>query len=390
MLPGKEKRGDGNGILGLLTAALLFLCILAVAFFSYRKSLDPGTGLADVVQFIRNLGGNAVNEAKVQHVYEFDAREEPLFSVFRDYLVKCGSSGVWFMDRSGNIVRSENIVLSKPIMKTNGSLLLVTDRGMGDIYVLDDKTVRWNEKIDASILNADISKEGYVAVITAAKRDNNEIRVFEPHGIEYLRKIIANDYAVSACVSPSSESLALSAIGTEAAGVFSRYKFYNMEGEDTATLSFDAENGEAPELAPLFRYNSDGSLFVSGDRAVASVDAQGKLVWKETFVNVAGTGLVGDKQLAVAAEDERGSLLRIYAADGQEIASCAIEGKPGGLNAQKGIIAVNTTDTVYFYDNKCRNFSKYSPGSGIKQVLLFNKQHAVVVTDREAVVVLLS
>ena len=127
-------------------------------------------------------------------------------------------------------------------------------------------------------------------------------------------------------MSPSSESLALSAIGTEAAGVFSRYKFYNMEGEDTATLSFDAENGEAPELAPLFRYNSDGSLFVSGDRAVASVDAQGKLVWKKTFVNVAGTGLVGDKQLAVAAEDER-SLLRYTRT--AEIAPCAIEGTRG-------------------------------------------------------------
>lgn len=390
MLTGKEKHGDGNGILSLLTAALLFLCILAAAFFSYRKSLDPRTGVADVVQLIRNLGENTVNEAKVQHVYEYDAREEPLFSVYRDHIVKCGSSGIWFLDRSGNIARSENIVFSNPIVKANGSLLLVADRGMGDICVLDDKTVRWSEKINASILNADISKDGYVTVITTAKRDNNEIRVFEPHGIECFRKIIANDYAVSASVSPSSENLVLSAIGTEASGAFSCYKFYNMKGEGTATQVFNAEDGTVPELMPLFRCNNDGSIFVSGDRAVASVDTQGELVWKKVFRNVAGTGLVSDQQLAVAAEDESGNLLRVYAADGRELASCALEGKPRGLSAQKGVIAVNTTDTVYFYNNRCKSFSKYSPGTGIKQVLLFNKRHAVVVTDREAVVVFLN
>ncbi|MGE5614968.1 MAG: DUF5711 family protein [Bacillota bacterium] len=390
MLPDKEKHGRSDGISSLVAAAFLFLCILAVAFFSYRKSLDPKAGVADVIQFFKSLGENVVNDAKVLHVYEFDAKEAPLFAVYRDYIVKCGSSGVWFLDRSGNIVRTENIAYSDPIVKTNGSLLVVADRGMGDISVLDGRTVRWSEKLDASILNADISREGYVTVITTARRDNNEIRVFEPNGIECFRKIIANDYAVSACVSPSSENLVLSAIGTEAAGAFSRYKFYNMEGEDIATLGFSAEDGSAPELVPLFRYNNDGSIFAAGDRAVASVNADGKLAWKKMFRNVAGTGLVGDKQLAVAAEDEKGSLLRIYDAEGEELASISLEGKPKGLNAQKGVIAVNTKDTAYFYDNRCRNFSKYSSRSGIKQVLLFNRQHAVVVTDREAVVVLLN
>jgi hypothetical protein len=388
-LPDEKNHGDGKGISGLLTAALLFLCILFVAFFSYRKSLDPKAGLADIVQYFQSLGENTVNEAKVLHVYEYDAREDPLFAVYKDYIVKCGSSGVWFLDRSGNIVRTENILFSNPIMKANGSLLMLADRGMGDICVLDGRTVRWSEKLDASILNADISKEGYVTVVTTAKRDNNEIRVFEPHGIEYLRKIIAVDYAVSACVSPSSKSLVLSAIGTEAAGAFSRYKFYDMEGEDIAMLVFNSEDGSAPELVPLFRYNNDGSIFASGDRAVISVDAEGKLLWKKVFRNVAGTGLVGDRQLAVAAEDEEGSLLRIYDADGRELASCAISGKPRGLNARKGVIAVNTKDTAYFYDSRCRNFSRYSSRSGIKQVLLLNRQHAVIITDREAVVVLL-
>jgi hypothetical protein len=390
MLPDKEKHGHRDGISSLLVAAFLFLCILAVAFFSYRKSLDPKAGLADMVQFFQRLGENTVNDAKVLHVYEYDVREDPVFAVYRDYIVKCGSSGVWFLDRSGSIVRTENIVFSEPIIKVNGSLFVLADRGKGDICVLDGRTVRWSEKLDASILNADISKEGYVTVITTAKRDNNEIRVFEPHGIECFRKIIANDYAVSACVSPSSENLALSAIGIEAAGAFSRYKFYNMEGEDITTLVFDAEDESAPELVPLFRYNNDGSIFVSGDRVVALVDAEGKLAWKKVFRNVAGIGPVNDNQLAVAAEDKEGNLLRVYHADGRELASCAIEGKPRGLNAQKGIIAVYTADTAYFYDNKCRNFSKYSSRSGIKQVLFLNRQHAVVVTEREAVVVLLN
>src|SRR5690606_29642697 len=98
--------------------------------------------------------------------------------------------------------RSEGIEFEDPIVRTSGSRILLANAGSTEICVMDGDSIRWQDKTDTAILNADISDGGYVTVITSAKRDNNVIRVYESHGVELFRKIIAADFAVSAGVSP--------------------------------------------------------------------------------------------------------------------------------------------------------------------------------------------
>lgn len=380
-LSGKSESGPNTA--SMVTTLLLFFCIITVAFFTYIKSVEDDAGTKSILDLFRASEAGVVKEAKILSAFEFDARENPTFVVYKDQIVKCSKNGIWFMDKQGEIVRSEGVTYNNPIVKTNGSLLLVADRGAGDICVIDDKAVRWSEKIGASILNADISGGGYVTVVTPAKRDNNEVRVFEPHGIELFRKVIANDHAVSACVSPSGGTLVLSGISAGAAGAFSRYKFYDMKGNLLAEFSFDA----SAELLPLFWFGGAGSLFAAGDRAIAAVGMDGKAVFEKKFRRVAGAGLADKGKIAVAADDGEGAGLKIYSSDGNELASCELHGKPKGLKALKGVISVNTSDTVYFFNTKCVNISKYRSDSVIRQVVLLNNRQAAVITERDATVI---
>jgi hypothetical protein len=381
--PEWEEERSGGSKTGIITALLLFLCIIAVAFFSYQRSLKPDAELKDILQTIRVSASDVVKEAHPLSTYEFDASEKPVFVVYKNHIVKCGSSGIWFLDKTGEVVRSEGLIYSNALIKTSGSQLLIADRNTGEISVLDDKTIRWKEKLDTTILNADINEDGYVTVITKAKRDNNVIRVFESHGVELFQKVIANDYAVSANVSPSDNMLTLSGINTGAVGVFSIYKFYDMKGNDLTNLSFE----ESAELFPIFWYNNDNSLFTVGDRAAASIDSSGKLLWEKPFRRVIGAEPVGDGRLALVEESGNGTVLRIYSSEGEELASAALQGKPEGMNARRGTISVNTSDTVYFYNDKCKNISKYEAGSPIKQVCFFDKRQAAVITDRQVTVI---
>lgn len=380
----EQERSTAEGRTGSILAALiLFLCIAVVAVFTWRNSVDPSSGPEDLLKLFQTSATDVIKEAHTQYTYEFDAREKPVFITYKDFIVRCGSSGIWFLDKTGEVIRSEGLVYNNPIIKTNGSLIMVADQGTGDLAVLNNESILWSEKIDESILNADISEDGYVTLITTAKRDNNEVRVFESHGVELFRKVIANDFAVSANISPSEDRLILSAISTGAAGAFSVYKFYDMKGENIAELSFN----EISELLPIFSYNNDGSIFAVGDKAAVSIDPTGKVVWEKQFLSVAGAAPAGNGQLAMAADSDEGSILKIYQSDGLELTSCQLPGKPEGLNAIRGVVCVNTSDTVYFYNSKGIIISKYSTGMPIKQVCFFNKHQAVVVTDRQAVVI---
>lgn len=381
--PHQENTQPGGRVAGLVSALLLCLCILTVAFMTYQKSMDPAAGLKDILQKFSFSNAGGIREANKEYSFEYDKNENASFAVYNDYIVKCSSGGVWFMDKTGEVVRTENIAFNNPVIKKNGSFLVVADLGSTEICVLDDKGIRYREKLDEPALNADISGDGYTTAVTSAKRDNNIVRIIESHGLELFQIVIANDYTVSAGISPSGDSLAVSGIGTGAAGVYSHYKFYDMKGKSLSELSFDASG----ELLPIFWFFDKNKIFAAGDRSVAAFDISGKVLWDKQFGSVAGAGLSNSRRLAVAAEGEKGYVLEIFNEDGKEYASGGLDGKPLGLSAYKGIISVNSADTVYFYDEKCRNIARYHAGAPVNQVYFFSRQQAAVITDHEVAVI---
>ena len=381
--PEQENTQPGGRVAGLVSALLLCLCIITIAFLTYQKSLNPKAGLNEILQKFSFFDTNSLKEAVKEYSFEFDKNENVSFAAYGDYIVKCSSSGVWFLDRTGEVVRAENIAFNNPVIKKNGKLLLIADLGSAEICVLDDKGIRFRQKLDEPVLNADISVDGYVTAVTSAKRDNNIIRVIEPHGIELFRIVIANDFAVSASISPSGEALAVSGIRTGAAGAFSHYKFYDMKGKDLADLFFDASS----ELLPISWFLDKNSILAAGDRSVAAFDITGRVIWEKKFESVAGAEITNGKRLAVAAEDDKGSALMLFDAAGREYASGSLEYKPSGLSAYKGIIAVNAADTVYFYNEKVRNISRFTAEAIVSQVCFLSSHQAAVITDHEVVVV---
>lgn len=370
----------------ILTALLLFVCVISIAFYTYTKSVDPSTSPKDLLLKLKGTAGNTVEEAKVQYSFDFESRDKAVIAIYGDYIVKCSSGGIWFLDKKGEILWTESLSFRKPILKSGGSRLMAADIGAGEICVLDGRSILWSDKLDVAILNADISVDGYVTVITSSKRDNNEIRIYDPHGVELFRKIIANDFAVSALISPSEKILAVSGISTDAVGAYSNYKFYDMEGKELAGQSFEASG----ELLPIFWYNNDDSIFAAGDRAAATLDKSGKIIWEKQFKSISGASPAGSKRFAAAVESDEGIQLELYSIAGEEISSCKLQGKPNGLTAISGVIAVYTYDTIYFYNDKCKNIGKYSSNSHIQRVYFFNRQQAVVITDNSITVINIS
>lgn len=386
MLREQTNSETAGRVTGIVTTLLLFICIISIAFYAYMKSINPAATPRDLLMTLKGQQNDIVKEAWTEYSFSFEPGEKPVFVLYKDYIVKCGSGGIWFLDKMGNIVWTESLTFSNPIIKTNGSQLLVADIGTGDMYVIEDREITRREKLDVTIFNADISTDGYVTTVTSSKRDNNEIRVYNPHGIELFRKIIANDFAVSAEISPSEKYLAVSGISMGTVGAYSKYKFYDLTGNELAGQTFEASE----ELLPIYWFNSDNSIFAAGDRAIALMNEEGKIVWQKQFTKIAGVYPNGNKRLAVAAEAGEGAMLKIYSADGQEFSSCKLEGNPEGLSAFKGNVAVHTKDNVYFFNEKCRTIGKYSSDSTIKQVYFFSRQQAAVITGNTVTIINIS
>jgi len=346
------------------------------------KSEYPSATIKDLPNFFRVIRNETVKEAEVLYSFKFESTSNPVFALYGDYIVKLDSGGIWFLDKKGQVIWSKPIAMGDPILKVNGSKLLAADAGSGEIYVLEGRSVVWEDKADEAILNADINKKGYVTVVTESKSYNNEIRVYDPYGIELIRKVIANAFVVSALVSPSGKTLVVSGISAGTTAAYSNYKIYDLEGNELLSASFS----ESGEMLPVFWFGND-NIFAAGDRAVALLDKENGIVWEKQFDNIAGAAPYKSNGMVAAAKDDEGYRLVLISASGEELATCRLEEKPAGLNVTEGLIAVNANNTVNFFNNNMAGLCKFTTNRKVDRVLLIDRHKAVIMTGNEAFVV---
>ena len=368
----------------IIMAFMLFLTIASVAFFGYLKSQGMELNDIDVRQFL--AGTNKVrqlNETSDVIEIPYDSKEHPVFGVHMEYLVKCSRDGIWLLDKKGREIWSVGIPLSNPLIKTNGNDLLVVDVGGRDIYVINGKNVRWKDKTDEKIQNAEINENGYVTVITTSKRYNGEVRVYDNHGIELFRSIIANDFAVTAKIAPSKDQMVINLINASGVKSHTYLKFFDINGNELVIKNMSMEKG----LYPFVWFTSGGSLFAAGDTSIVCMDKESNIIWEKQFLKISSACITGNKRLAVAVEKENVRELKVFTAGGQAYSSVLVDGEVNNISTFGSIIAVNTGREVSFLTEKGKNTGEFKSRSDITGVFFFDRQQAAVVTKSYVAVV---
>lgn len=368
---------------GVIMAILLFLAVISVAFFTYLNSqnIDIRTVSLGDLSFGNREG--QIKSLKTLYDIPFDPREHPSFSVYKDFLVKYSKDGIRLLDKKGAEVLTETIPFNKPLARTNGKDLLVVDIGGQDVYVLNEDGLVWKDKLDVSIVNADISREGYVTVVTNSKRYNGEVRVYDTHGIELFRSIIASNFAVSAKISPSSGKMAVDSINTAGIKASTSIRFYDINSSDLGDKSLDVSDS----IFTSIFYTDDDELFTVGDKSMICFGNDLKIKWENKFKGVSCACLSGGKRLAAVVDEDNGTKLAVFSPAGKELASCPVDGGTRNVNAGCGVIAASSLRDVAFYNEKCRNIGKYTSKSDITDVYFFNRQQAAVVTKNQVSII---
>ncbi len=380
--PAAELAAGRRG--SVLMAVLLFVAIVVVAAFGYVKSQGTELKNIDVRQFFS--GNNKVEQLNDDsNIIEipYDAKEHPVFGVHMDYIVKCNRDGIWLLDRKGHELWSVGIPLSNPIIKTNGKNLLVADIGGKDIYVINGKSVRWNDRTEESIQNAEINENGYVTVITSSRLYNGEVRVYDDRGIELLQSVIANNFAVTAKIAPSGKMMVIDLINASDAKAYTYLKFSDMNGKDLIEKSMPQDKG----IYPFVWFSKDDAVVAAGDTSIVFMDNAGNIKSDKQFSKVASASITGSKRVAAAVVNGNAGELKVFSADGREYSSAPLRDEVLSISAFEGVIAVNTGRKASFWTERCKSKGEYNSKSDIIEVFFFSSHQAAIVTKTNIAVV---
>jgi len=328
-------------------------------------------------------------------VIEYDVTSHPVFCTYDNALIKCTGDHVKGLDKNGKEVWSVPVNITNPLLKTNGIELLVTGIGSKEIYVIKGKSIKWSAKFEDNILNAHISDDGYVTVVSEAKGYRGQVRVFDPSGIEMFKRFVAENFVINAEVSPSGNQFLINCIDASGIEAVSYIDFFNvkeiMSGQKQPVAGMKLNE---KDIFPFIWQLDDDSFFTVGCSTVIYVDKERNKKWTNQYGKIYSSAVTQDKYLALAAvelgkRNASDSKISILNKQGKETTSYQVKDEVKNIQVYVDIIAVNTGREVHFINVKGDLAGKYSFKSDVLNVYFLNRFQAVVVTNNSVEIITL-
>lgn len=176
----------------------------------------------------------------------------------------------------GALVDTRQHTYSNAMIESSGKRILLYDLGGTDLRLESKRKTVFEKTLEGKIIFAEISEDGYVAVVTTSDRYVCVLTVFDPSGKNiYSRGSI--DRIISICFTKGSSGCFAASVYAEAGDLYSRIDKYKFSQEDENVSS-------APlDTFCISAYNSNSGLFVVGDTMCGFYDDKFHLIDSEEF-----------------------------------------------------------------------------------------------------------
>lgn len=389
----KQEQVEHNSNKSSLIVAMLLLAVIVVtAFIVYLKSQNIDLGNFNVKDFFTNGFSSSSSKGNEPALSEFkcDGSEDSVFTALKGYIIRCDRNSISGLNRNGGVEWQVSVSMSNPIVKTAGPYLLVGDKGGRDIYVIRNKTVKWNIKLDSNIINLSINEDGYVGVIFEKEGYNGIARVFDSDGDVIYTKYKHDVYLLDAKVSPSDRHVLISEVDASGTSTNSILEVTDFKGQIEAVFK-----GTDEIIASTWFMKNDLVLAVS-DKEAKYFDKELESQWKQAqngsiltsnaaagkyavlaYSNVTQTGLFSGNTTTV----------KILGTDGELNGEYEAKGKVKNIDVIGSVIALNTENTVYFINTNGKLIGKFTDKADILEVHFIDSGEALLVTANSIKVV---
>ncbi|RCX20931.1 hypothetical protein DFR58_101133 [Anaerobacterium chartisolvens] len=377
-----QEKKRGSGIWSFLAFVLLVVVVMGIALLVYLKnqnvdirSLNVGELISEV--FYKDKGKEA---ERIIADIKYDSKERPVFKVYRDYIIKCTTDRIICLSKEGKEQWTRSVSAANPIIRTAGQYLLVADLGGRNIYMLNGSDIKWSERTDGNIINADINEKGYVSVVRDMKGYKSAVQIFDPHGNWIFIRPSSENFILSARVLPRGNGVVINEIDSSAVAANSNIVFADMKGNQLAAIKYDNL------IFPNVWCFNDGSALAVSDSGIFFSDGENNKKWTLEYERVYSSNVISGKSAVVAVREAGGSSVKILDSEGQMTAEYKLESDAVNLETFGSIISVNTGREVLFINTKGELAGKYKSASDIRYVCFFNKQEAAVITKDGVIV----
>ena len=325
-------------------------------------------------------------EIKQEDVVSIEVDENAQSCAYSQYLGVLSNNNFDIYNSSGNKEETLNLEISNPIFNARDRFLAVAQKGGQKVYLITNKTIQWEKKVEGDISQIKVNKNGYVAIVISNTSYKTVIEMYNPEGERMFKTFLSSTRVSDISISNDNKYLALAEVDTSGTIIQSAVKIksiedpnapieeiYKAEGNKLITnVSYQEKN------RLLCRYTDSITMINEKNEEVISKNEDKKITFSSIYLSNSSITLE-EKSSGLFTAD---SILKIINSESKEEKEYVVDEVTKELYAHENTIALNLGTEIEFVSTGGWLLKRYIANQEITNVVLSNGLAGVVYRNK--------
>ncbi len=313
---------------------------------------------------------------------------------FSQYIGMLSNNNFNIYNSSGNKEATLNIEVSTPIFDTNNRFIAIAEKDGQRAYLITNKDLQWEKKVEGNISQISVNKNGYVAIAISNTIYKTVIEVYQPDGELIFKTFLSSTRAADISMSNDNKYLAIAEVDTSGTMVQSTVKIVSIEkaqedSSDSVESTYKAERGR---LITNVNYQEKNKLLCMYTDAISIIDnGTEEIISKNDDRKVTFSSIELTNNSAIIEEKSSGlftadSILQISNSSTRESKEYVIKEVIKDIYTRENVIALNLGTELDFVNTDAWLLKKYIANQEITNVVVSNELAGIVYRNKVEIV----
>lgn len=218
----------------ILLIIVAIICLISIYFFNakFRNWCDENVLRKEILQ----------EDTKY---IELDGDGNTQVYAFENYICLFKKKTLEFYNKIGNQVHKIDLDINKAVFTSAGRYMVVCEENGQKFYLICDKDKIFENSVEGNISYVNVSKSGYVSVVTSDASYKSVVIVYDKNGKEIFKTNLVTSRVVDVAVSEDSKYLAIAEVDLSGIIIESKIQIISIELAQTN-----------PEEAIIYKYDA--------------------------------------------------------------------------------------------------------------------------------------
>ena len=321
---------------------------------------------------------------------ELKESENSNIYAFNKYIGVLNKNKFTIYGNTGNEEKTLEVEVSNPIFNSANRFLVMAEKKGKKLYLLADKEIIWEAKVEGSIAQVHVNRNGYVAVVITDTSYKTVIAMYNSEGRELFKSFLSTTRTADVAISNDNKHLAIAEVDTSGTIIQSNIKIFSIDkaSSDPTNSLENTYRGDSEQLITNIRYQdknklicmyTDGIYIIENDQKTMLMRNENK---KMIFQSIELNNYAIEIEEKASGLFTADSVINIINAENRATKEYTAEAVTKEIYTYGNIIALNLGTEIEFINTDGWLVKRYIAKQEITNVVVSDSIAGIIYRDR--------